>query len=267
MAGPGSLRTTATAGGRTGTRPGRTRSGPTRPATGGRGAETRQRLVAAAVATLRERGFAGASARVIAERAGVNQGLVFYHFGSVTGLLLAALDHVSAVRADRYGQAVARASSPGELVDVAESIVSEDLDGGHAAVLLAMIAGAASTPALGREVAARIRPWTRFATDAIDDTLDRSPLGALLAGEEVGFAVVAFYLGLEMLAQLGGDRAPVDALFQRARTLLPLLGDAGGSGEATPGAGRATGGNQQIPAGAGRATEETGHQGHRRAGR
>src|SRR5664279_5625283 len=72
-----------------------------------RGDATRHRLVDAAVETLKEHGYAGASARVIAERAGVNQGLIFYHFDSVAGLLLAALDTVSAMRRARYGAAVA----------------------------------------------------------------------------------------------------------------------------------------------------------------
>jgi AcrR family transcriptional regulator len=43
-------------------------------------------------------GFAGASAREIARRADCNQALVFYHFGSVTELLLAGLDDVSTRR-------------------------------------------------------------------------------------------------------------------------------------------------------------------------
>ena len=59
-------------------------------------------LVAAAIDALREAGFAGASAREIAGRAGYSQALVFYHFGSVNDLLLAALDEVSARRMDDY---------------------------------------------------------------------------------------------------------------------------------------------------------------------
>src|SRR3954463_3613559 len=50
---------------------------------------TRRALVDAAVESLRFDGFAGASARAIAARAGVNPGLIFYHFGSVADLLLA----------------------------------------------------------------------------------------------------------------------------------------------------------------------------------
>ena len=44
---------------------------------GGTG-DTRQALVRAAIETLKSEGFAGASARAIAGRAGCNQGLVFY---------------------------------------------------------------------------------------------------------------------------------------------------------------------------------------------
>ena len=72
---------------------------------GGRSAATKQALVAAAIETLRAEGFAGASARAIAGRAGCNQALIFYHFGSVVTLLLAALDEVSSPSTPRmlYG--------------------------------------------------------------------------------------------------------------------------------------------------------------------
>src|SRR5271156_1826154 len=114
-----------------------------------RSAGTRTELVDAAVETLKADGFAGASARAIAERAGLNQGLIFYHFGSVANLLLAALDSVSALRMEQYGAALDRVGSPSELVDVAMAIFKEDLDAGHVAVLTEMIAGASSTPGLG----------------------------------------------------------------------------------------------------------------------
>lgn len=53
--------------------------------------------------------------------------------------------------------------------------------------------------------------------------LDGSPLGALVAPEEATHAVVALYLGLELLCHLDGDRAPALALFDQARRLVPLL--------------------------------------------
>ena len=75
------------------------------------GEETRARIVEAAVATLRTAGFAGASARAIAAAGGFNQALIFYHFGSLDDLLLAALDATAAARLARYEAAVAKAGA------------------------------------------------------------------------------------------------------------------------------------------------------------
>ena len=66
-----------------------------------RSVDTKRALVEAAMEVLRHEGFSAATARHIAARAGCNQGLVFYHFGSVVNLLLVALDEVSAQRRRR----------------------------------------------------------------------------------------------------------------------------------------------------------------------
>lgn len=194
-----------------------------------RSADTRRRLVEAAIETLKEDGYAGASARVIADRAGSNQGLVFYHFGSVAGLLLAALDAVSADRLVRYDPAVDRAGSLPELIDVARAIFGEDLDTGCVTVLAEMIAGASSTPGLGSEVAARIGPWVGFAQGAIEKTVGQSPLGSVLPLGDVAYCVVALYLGLEMLSHLEGDRTRALALFTHAKRLAELFDSLNGT--------------------------------------
>ncbi len=54
------------------------------------GADTRTKLLEGALRTLAEQGIAKTSARSVAAAAGVNQALVFYHFGSVDELLAAA---------------------------------------------------------------------------------------------------------------------------------------------------------------------------------
>jgi AcrR family transcriptional regulator len=199
-----------------------------------RSAGTRGRLVEAAIETLKADGFTGASARAIAERAGVNQGLVFYHFGSVADLLLAALDSVSARRMEHYGAALEGVGSPSELVDVATAIFGEDLDAGHVTVLVEMIAGASSSPGLGPEVSARLAPWFEFAERALEKAVGGSPLDSVLPVRDVAYAIVALYLGLEMLTHLDGDRTRALRLFDRAKSLAGLL-DALGS---SPGAGK-----------------------------
>ncbi len=189
----------------------------------GRSADTRAALVAGAVQALGEVGFAGASAREIATRAGCNQALVFYHFGSVTELLLAALDDVSDRRLAAYSEALEQATTVSELIESARTIFSEDLDAGHVAVLVEMITGAQSTPGLGAQVSARLAPWREFAETAVRKAVAGSPVGLVVPAKELAHGVVAGFLGLELLASLDGDRAPALALFDRARMIAGLL--------------------------------------------
>ncbi len=178
--------------------------------------ETRAALIEAAIAVLRESGFARASARRIAQRAGCNQALVFYHFGSVNDLLVAALEEVSAQRMAAYRGLLDRTGTLAELVTAARSVFEADLEAGHVTVLTEVISGAHSVPGLGERVAACLAPWREFAATAIRGVLASSPVARLLPAEEAAHAVVAGILGLEMLASLDGDRAAALALFDRA---------------------------------------------------
>ena len=122
-------------------------------------------------------GFAGATARAISAQAGCNQGLVFYHFGSVVNLLLAALDEVSAQRRERLrggpgrGRAAQRAGRAGDA----------DLQRGPRHRRRRGAGGddrrGPSTPGLGAEVKSRVAPWTEFAPSPRQGARRPSPLG------------------------------------------------------------------------------------------
>jgi AcrR family transcriptional regulator len=185
--------------------------------------DTRAALTDAAIAVLRETGFASASARRIAQRAGCNQALVFYHFGSVNDLLVAALEEVSARRMAAYRELLDRTGTLTELITAARTVFEADLDAGHVRVLTEMISGAQSVPGLGERVAACLAPWRDFAATAVRGVLAASPVARLLPAEEAAHAVVAGILGLEMLASLDGDRDAALALFDRALVLGDLL--------------------------------------------
>lgn len=193
------------------------------------GTATRSALTEAAVVALREEGFSGASARAIARTAGVNQALVFYHFGSVANLLLAALDETSRLRMDRYAEAVEAADGLAGLADVAADIFRQDLDGGHLAVLAEMIAGSSAVEGLGVEVAARVAPWIEFTERAVTTALGDSPLAGILPAGDVAYAIVALYLGIEMLANLDGDRSRAESLFATAGQLAAAVAGIGAS--------------------------------------
>ncbi|MGI8761339.1 MAG: TetR/AcrR family transcriptional regulator [Jatrophihabitantaceae bacterium] len=188
-----------------------------------RSTATRTALVAGAIEALGDVGFAGASAREISRRAGCNQALIFYHFGTVIELLLAALEDVSRRRLTAYAGLLDRASTLTELIDTARTIFSEDLAAGHVAVLVEMITGARTSPGLGEQVAARLAPWREFAETAVGTAAAGSPYAPLVPVQELAHAVVAGFLGLELLANLDGDQSAANALFDRARLVAGLL--------------------------------------------
>jgi len=57
-----------------------------------RGDETRAKIIAETVRCIAEEGFQGATAKHVAERAGVTWGVIQYHFGDRNGLLMAVVD-------------------------------------------------------------------------------------------------------------------------------------------------------------------------------
>jgi AcrR family transcriptional regulator len=185
--------------------------------------DTRAALVNGALATLQEAGFAGASARQIARRAGCNQALIFYHFGSVHDLLIAALEHVSAQRMAAYRTLLDHQGTLTDLADAARVIFTQDLDAGHVTVLAEMISGAQSTPDLGPRVSACLSPWREVTESLARRVIARLPIAPPLPPEHIAHGVMAGILGLELLASLDGDRTRALELFDHARSLASLL--------------------------------------------
>lgn len=68
----------------------------------------RARLLEATVDLLVERGFAGTSTTLVSERAGVSRGAQLHHFPTKNDLVLAAVDHLTAVRGRELDEAAAR---------------------------------------------------------------------------------------------------------------------------------------------------------------
>jgi AcrR family transcriptional regulator len=183
---------------------------------------TKDRIVEAALETLKEDGFAGASARSIAKRGGFNQALVFYHFGTVNELLLAALDRTSEVRMAKYGDLVKGVDSVGEAIRVATDLYREDLASGHITVLSELIAGSLDRPDLGPQIVERMEPWIDLAEDAVSKALG-NVVDEVAPPRTIAYAIVALYLGIDMLSHLEKDDARAEALFDAAEKLSSLV--------------------------------------------
>ncbi len=172
---------------------------------------------------LKERGYGGTTTREIARRGGFNSSLVFYYFGSLNGLLLAALDWNSARRRDRYAQLLDGAADPAGFAAAALQIYREDLEGGHITVFTELAAAALVHPDLAEALADRTNPWVDLLEGAFSRFLKDSPFAEVVASEELASAAVALYMGVNLLTRLDPQGVHATRVFDMAERLTPLL--------------------------------------------
>ncbi len=189
----------------------------------GTGDQTRDRIVQAALATLREEGIGGASARAIGRRGGFNQALIFYHFGSVNDLLLAAVDELSSCRAERYRERLEGVTSLSELVGLAAELHREDSESGHIAILSQVLAGATTAPELKAPLRERFRPWTELVEGAIERVVAGTPYAAVVPVADLAFVVTALFMGIELTMNLEEDGDREESLFRTIGLMAALL--------------------------------------------
>lgn len=194
----------------------------------GSGRTTRAALVDAARRTLIEEGFARTSARAIAGRAGCSQASVFYHFAGVPDLLLAVLDEISERRMAAYRDDLLAARTPAQLLRLGRRIADADLRSGDLRVLVEMVAGAGTVPGLKAEVATRIAPWEELVAEVATRFIP-TPLRSRLRPAVVAHAVVAGFLGLELLRDLRAEAAPTEEVLDGLERVGRLAAHAGGA--------------------------------------
>lgn len=160
--------------------------------------DTRTKLLAGALTTLVEQGIANTSARTVAAAAGVNQALVFYHFGSVDELLAAACRHGAEQRVALYRERLERVGTLGELVELARELHAAEREGGHVAVLGQLLAGAQTQPRLAPATAAGLALWTDEIEKVLGRVLAGTPLTEFVDVSGLAKTVSAAFIGLEL---------------------------------------------------------------------
>lgn len=188
-----------------------------------RPASTRDRILEAALAALRDEGIAGISARGIARHGGFNQALIFYHFGSVDALLVAVARSESERRSTLYAEALREVDSLVGLVAVARRLHDEEFQAGTVAALTQMLAGAVGGAALAQGVRDAFEPWTALVGETIDRLLDGTPYAGVLPAADLTTAVTALFLGIELLVGVDPDAAAGDGLFGTMESVARLV--------------------------------------------
>lgn len=181
--------------------------------------DTRTKLIEAAIDVLRTDGITGVSARVVAARADVNQALVFYHFGTLTGLIDAAARHAVDTSADRYRAIFADVDSLSALLQTGRELHLPEQASGNVALMSQLMAGGQHDPNLASSARYGMTRWVDEIETVIDRVLRTSVLVDVSDGRGIARVVCASFIGLELYDGVDpeGGTAALDALTQLAR--------------------------------------------------
>lgn len=191
--------------------------------------ETREALMDATVRLASRAGMRALTARAVANEAGVNQALVFYHFDGVDGLLRAAFDRATHTMVERYAADLAEAGSFAALHTVGARLAANSRADGSAALLAHVVSAAHADPEQAALLNANLRLWREAIAGAVRQVLDRHQVADVVDVEALTGALAASTVGMVLLDALDdppfGTTLPTLAglarLVDRAARLVP----------------------------------------------
>ncbi|MFB6583172.1 MULTISPECIES: TetR/AcrR family transcriptional regulator [unclassified Streptomyces] len=189
-------------------------------------AATKEKLLEGALRTVAEQGIAKASARTVAATAGVGQGLIFYHFGSVDELLAAACRYGAEQRVARYRDRLAALGSLAELLEFARAMHEEERAAGNVALLGQLLAAGQASPVLAAATADGLGLWIEELEKVLTRLLSATPLEGYADPAGLARATAASFIGIELYEGVdpGGAGSAFAALEQLAGLAAVLEG-------------------------------------------
>jgi AcrR family transcriptional regulator len=184
---------------------------------------TKAKIVAATIECLSAEGFAGTTARAIGRAGNFNQALIFYHFGSIDELVLAAVEKLGNDRLAAYRTRVEGCAGLVELVGVAKDLLREDLHDGYMRVLSQVLAGAHTRPELGPPLFEIFKPWFAVVEQSVKQAVASTPYEQLVPTADIAYALSSLFMGMELLSPLDPDKQQADRIFRTFDLMAMLL--------------------------------------------
>jgi AcrR family transcriptional regulator len=184
--------------------------------------DVRERFVEATVRVLARDGFAHASARAIATEADGVNGLIYYHFGSMDGLLCATVETLTQRGVARIRAGLGGDRAPVEWPAKLGEVLRAEVEGDDARAAMELLVGARTSEALAAQVRVAIDEVLDFATTEVVRVLDDSPVARLVPPALVAELAGAAFLGVAVLGQNGRD-VDVDRLAAAVAAGLRML--------------------------------------------
>jgi len=189
---------------------------------------TREKLLRATQVALVEDGIAHLSARTVATRAGVNQALVFYHFGTVSELVEAAARALCDESMAHYRERFAAVDSLTGLLALGEEVHAREQASGNVAVMAQLMAGAQRDEVLARAARYAMAAWVEEVEAVVRRVLEPSPVGDVVDAAGLARAISAAFIGLELYEGVDADGAAAAlAALERLGVLVEAVDDLG----------------------------------------
>ena len=157
---------------------------------------TREKLLAGAADTVRQRGIGGASARSIADRADVNQALIFYHFGTVSALIEEACNQAVDDAVSRYEEAFVKVTSLAGLLRVGRELHNYERAAGNVAMMAQLMSNTNHDETIARAARYAMDRWSTEIETVVIRVIKESPLSGLVDGPGLGRAIAASFIGI-----------------------------------------------------------------------
>lgn len=186
-----------------------------------RSAATRRLILDATVRCLAEHGYGGTTTVRVVELAGVTRGALAHHFASKTDMVVAAVGHIAASRAQELLGAIERAQAADDPIEASLDLIWSLHQGPVLTAVLELWVAARTEPDLGRRVKIMEQSTSGSVIEFTRRLFGRGNDPAILhAVYTAGDAVRGIMLG--KLALPGSD-AEYDARWRRAKADLRVL--------------------------------------------
>jgi len=190
-------------------------------------ASTRDRILRAAVEEIAHKGLGGARTRSIAERAGVNNALVHYHFKTMDDLVVEAAATVFTGLADMASGSLAASSVIEGLEEMNDLVATIDPDEPGWQVLLEAMVHTRRRPRLGAFVLGWLDEYREALRERLEGAITDGELPESIDPEGLSLALMALYDGLGLYGYVNPD-LDIRRAGRSINDLLRALADPGG---------------------------------------
>jgi AcrR family transcriptional regulator len=167
------------------------------------GAVTRLSILDAARRRLCQTGYAQLNMRDIARDAGINHGLITYHFQGKQQLVMAVLDEANKKLLERQTQMYASPASASEKWQQACDFYEDDLKSGFVRLLMELMGASFHDERLREEFTPRMLAWLKLIEDAVAEFLRNSKLELPVSAQAISAWIGWFWTGMEASMTLG----------------------------------------------------------------